>query len=222
MLGTRSRGEKAPEPSGGFEMIPLPYDYAALEPYIDAQTMQLHYDKHYGAYTKNLNEALKDYPALRKLKIEELLSRIDALPEAVRKAVRNNGGGYYNHGLFWQMMKPQGGSPQGALSGAIKTAFGGFEEMKKAFSAKAAAVFGSGWAWLVVRDGRLEITSTPNQDSPIMKGIAEVEAKPVLGLDVWEHAYYLKYKNERAKYIASWWNVANWDTAKKLYEEAMG
>lgn len=206
---------------GVFEMIPLPYGFDALEPYVDAETMRLHYGKHYAAYTKNLNEALKDFPELRQKSIDELLAGIGSLPESVRKAVRNHGGGYYNHGLFWQIMGPKGGKPQGALAAAIDQSFGSLEEMKKAFSAKAASIFGSGWAWLVVnQDGRLEIVTTANQDSPIMTGTVEAGGYPILALDVWEHAYYLKYKNERAKYIDAWWNVVHWDAVGKRFDEA--
>ncbi|MDD5349339.1 MAG: superoxide dismutase [Chthoniobacteraceae bacterium] len=198
-------------------MIPLPYGYEALEPYIDTETMHLHYDKHYAAYTKNLNGALEKFPELQAKTIEQLLGNIAVLPEPIRETVRNNGGGYYNHGLFWRIMGPQGGSPEGALAAAILETFGGVAELKKALLGAAASVFGSGWAWLVVKNGKLEITTTPNQDSPLMGDLAKKAGEPILGIDVWEHAYYLKYKNERAKYLDSWWNTVNWKTVGNLY-----
>ena len=222
--------EMMPRKEGKFEAAPLPYAYDALLPSIDAETMHLHHDKHYAAYTKKLNDALDKAPELKSKSIEDLLSEIKTLPEAVRKVLRNNGGGYYNHSLFWQMMTPpatqdtaNGGEPGGELGKEIASAFGSFKEFKTKFSEEAATIFGSGWAWLVAAEGgALKITSTPNQDSPIMKDTAEVPGKPILGLDVWEHSYYLKYKNERPKYIEAWWNVVNWKTAEKFFTAAKG
>lgn len=200
-----------------FELPPLPYDYGALEPYIDAQTMQIHHDKHHGTYVANLNKALEGHPELQSRSVEDLLRSIDTVPESIRTAVRNNGGGHANHTLFWQIMSPTGGGqPAGALASALDRTFGGFDAFKEKFSAAAAGRFGSGWAWLVVnKEGGLEITSTPNQDSPLMEGL-----QPILGLDVWEHAYYLKYQNRRPEYIAAWWNVVNWPEVSRRYELA--
>jgi Fe-Mn family superoxide dismutase len=186
-----------------FELPPLPYDYKALEPYIDETTMHVHHDKHHAAYTDKLNAAMAG-TELEKLSIEAILSRgVDRLPAAVR----NNGGGYFNHNLFWQMMSPAGGGePTGALAAAISQAFGGFAAFKEKFSQAAANHFGSGWAWLVWNSGKLEVYGTPNQDCPISEG-----KTPLLTLDIWEHAYYLKYQNRRPEYIAAWWNVVNWE-----------
>ncbi len=203
-------------------MAPLPYAYNALEPIIDTETMYLHHDKHYGTYTKNLNEAIAKAPELKSKSITELLSDISALPAPVRKAIRNNGGGYYNHGLFWHWMTPNGGgTPSGPLANAINKKFGSFAAMQDQFNKEALAIFGSGWAWLIKTDnGDLKLTSTANQDSPIMKGIAEITGQPILGLDVWEHSYYLKYKNNRKKYIDAWWKLVNWKTASSLFSTA--
>jgi len=197
-----------------FELPPLPYGYDALEPYIDAQTMQIHHDKHHQAYTDKLNAALEKYPDLQAKPIEELLKDLDSVPEEIRPAVRNHGGGYYNHSLFWEMMKKGGG---GEAAGELKTKldqdFGSFEEFKKQFSEVAATAFGSGWAWLVKDPaGKLAIVKTPNQDSPISQG-----QFPLLGIDVWEHAYYLKYQNRRPEYIENWWNVVNWEQVEALF-----
>ena len=209
-----------PVKDGVFEVAPLPYGYDALAPSIDEETMRLHHDKHYAGYASKLNAALAEAPELKSKSIEELLGGIKSLPESVRKAVRNNGGGYYNHGLFWRMLSPKGGQPEGGLAAALEKKFASYEAFKEAFSKEAAGVFGSGWAWLIVTPkGELEIATTPNQDCPIMD-VAETRGKPVLGLDVWEHAYYLKYKNLRADYIKAWWNVVNWRTASELYREA--
>ncbi len=209
-----------PQEAGVFAVAPLPFAYDALIPSIDEETMHLHHDKHYAAYTKNLNAALDQAPELKSKSIEELLGDIKGLPEPVRKAIRNNGGGYYNHSLFWRMMTPGGGAPEGDLAKAIDENFGSLDEFKAKFSKQAGSVFGSGWTWLIATpDGRLAITTTPNQDSPIMD-VAETPGKPVLGLDVWEHAYYLKYKNVRADYIKAWWDVANWKTASDLHAAA--
>jgi len=201
------------------ELPPLPYDYNALEPHIDEQTMRIHHDKHHAAYVNNLNAALEGHPELAAKSIEELLQNLDSVPENIRTAVRNNGGGHYNHTLFWEIMKPGGAKePSGELAAAINEAFGSFEAFKEAFSKAAATRFGSGWAWLVVtKDGKLAVTSTPNQDTPIMDGDT-----PILGLDVWEHAYYLKYQNRRPDYIAAWWNVVNWDEVAARYQAARG
>ena len=197
-----------------YTLPPLPYDYAALEPHIDAKTMEIHYTKHHQTYITNLNNALKDHPQLEGKTIEDLISHLDAVPEAIRAAVRNNGGGHANHSLFWQLMKPGGGGePTGALAQAITAELGGFPAFKEAFGKAGLTRFGSGWAWLIVgKDGKLAVTSSPNQDNPIMDGL-----KPLLGLDVWEHAYYLKYQNRRADYIAAWWNTLNWDEIGRRY-----
>ena len=197
-----------------FELPPLPYDKAALEPHIDAQTMEIHHDKHHAAYVNNLNKALEGHSDLQSKSIEELIGALDSVPEAIRTAVRNNGGGHYNHTLFWDLLSPNGGgAPSGALGDAINQAFGSFDNFKTQFAAAGVGRFGSGWAWLVVApDGSLSITSTPNQDSPVMEG-----KKAVLGLDVWEHAYYLKYQNRRPDYIAAFWNVVNWAKVSELY-----
>jgi Fe-Mn family superoxide dismutase len=191
-----------------YTLPPLPYDYGALEPHIDARTMEIHNTKHHQAYINNLNAALKEHPSHQGKTIEQLLAGINSIPEAIRTAVRNNGGGHANHSLFWQIMKPQGGGePTGALADAIKNELGGFAAFKEAFSKAATTRFGSGWAWLVRgKDGKLAVLSTANQDSPIMDG-----QTPLLGLDVWEHAYYLKYQNRRPEYIAAWWNTVNWE-----------
>ena len=193
-----------------FTLAPLPYDHAALEPHIDAQTMQIHHGKHHQAYVTNLNAALESLPALASLSIEALIGDLNQVPEAQRPAVRNNGGGHYNHTLFWELMTPGGAKePQGDLAQAIAQGFGGLPGFKEQFQKAGLGRFGSGWAWLV-RDkaGKLTIESTPNQDSPVMEG-----KHAVLGCDVWEHAYYLKYQNRRADYLSAWWNVLNWSIA---------
>jgi Fe-Mn family superoxide dismutase len=186
---------------------PLPYPSNALEPHIDAQTMEIHHDKHHNAYVTNLNAALEKAPELANTPLDELLTNLSAVPDAIRTAVRNNGGGHWNHSLFWVLMAPNaGGAPTGALADAIDSAFGGFEKFKEQFSAAGAARFGSGWVWLNNEGGKLTITSSPNQDNPLMDG----KPAPILGLDVWEHAYYLKYQNRRPDYMKAWWNVVNW------------
>jgi Fe-Mn family superoxide dismutase len=197
-----------------FELPPLPYDKAALEPHIDAQTMEIHHDKHHAAYVNNLNKALEGHADLQSKSIEDLLGSLDSLPESIRTAVRNNGGGHANHTMFWQLLSPNGGgAPSGELADAINSAFGSFDNFKTQFAAAGAGRFGSGWAWLVVAsDGSLSITSTPNQDTPVMEG-----KTPILGLDVWEHAYYLKYQNRRPDYIAAFWNVVNWAEVANRY-----
>ncbi|WP_134687116.1 superoxide dismutase [Brevibacillus migulae] len=194
----------------------LPYAHNALEPHIDAQTMEIHHGRHHATYVNNLNAALEAHADLQGKSIEELIGNLDAVPEAIRTAVRNNGGGHANHTLFWQIIGPNGGGePTGALADAINAAFGSFDNFKAEFAKAATTRFGSGWAWLIVDGGKVAITSTPNQDSPLMEG-----KTPILGLDVWEHAYYLKYQNKRPDYIAAFWNVVNWDEVSKRFEAA--
>ena len=194
----------------------LPYAYDALEPYIDEETMHLHHDKHHNTYVTHLTSAIEQYPELGEKTIEELLSDMDAIPTDIKTAVRNNGGGHANHSFFWEIMAPNaGGEPTGEIKEAINEAFGDFSSFKEEFKKAAAGRFGSGWAWLVMENGKLAITSTANQDSPLMEG-----KTPILGLDVWEHAYYLKYKNVRPDYIAAFWNVINWDEVNKRFEAA--
>ncbi len=197
---------------------PLPYAYDALEPHIDARTMEIHHTKHHQAYVNNLNKALEKYPELHDKPVEELLRHINSVPEDIRTAVRNNGGGHANHSLFWTIMSPNGGgTPAGELADAINAAFGSFDAFKEQFSKAAATRFGSGWAWLALTAfGKLIVYSTPNQDSPYMDGYT-----PLLGLDVWEHAYYLNYQNRRADYIAAWWNVVNWEQVAQNYAQAL-
>ena len=192
---------------------PLPYDYNALEPHIDEQTMRIHHDKHHAAYVNNLNTALEGQADLQALSIEALIGKLSAVPEGTRGAVRNNGGGHYNHTLFWELMGPgKGGTPSGALGEAITSSFTSFDSFKEQFAKAAVGRFGSGWAWLIDAGGKLVIESSANQDSPLMEG-----KKALLGLDVWEHAYYLKYQNRRPDYITAWWNVVNWDTVAKRF-----
>ena len=195
-----------------FSLPPLPYDYTALEPHVDEQTMRIHHDKHHAAYVNNLNAALEGETALQGLSIEQLLRDLSKVPEAKRTAVRNNGGGHYNHTMFWESMAPGGGmAPEGALAAAIEKAFGSFDAFKEQFNTACVGRFGSGWGWLVrSADGGLAIESTPNQDAPLMEG-----KHAILGCDVWEHAYYLKYQNRRPDYLAAWWNVVNWDAVAK-------
>ncbi|MBT2636533.1 MULTISPECIES: superoxide dismutase [unclassified Bacillus (in: firmicutes)] len=199
-----------------FELPQLPYGYDALEPHIDKETMNIHHTKHHNTYVTNLNNALEGNEELLSKTVEEVVSNLDAVPEAARTAVRNNGGGHANHSLFWQVISPNGGGePAGELADAINSKFGGFEGFKEEFSKAATTRFGSGWAWLVVNNGELEVTSTPNQDSPLMEG-----KTPILGLDVWEHAYYLNYQNRRPEYIGAFWNVVNWEEVSKRYASA--
>ena len=198
-----------------FSLPALPYPFDALEPSIDKMTMEIHHGKHHGTYVTNLNKALEPAPELASKSIEELLANNCAIvPESVRTAVRNNGGGHINHSMFWQIMgRGKGGQPKGKVADALKSTFGGFDQFKEKFAAAATGRFGSGWAWLVrVAGGKLEVYSTPNQDSPVMEG-----KYPVMGLDVWEHAYYLKYQNRRPEYIAAWWNVVNWDEIENRF-----
>ena len=189
----------------------LPYDAAALEPHIDAQTMQIHHGKHHAAYVNNLNAALEKHPALQGKSAEELIQGLSTVPEEIRTAVRNNGGGHVNHTMFWQIMGPgKGGAPSGAIADAIKGAFGSFDSFKEQMNKAGVGRFGSGWAWLVDAGGKLSIESTANQDNPIMDG-----KRAIMGIDVWEHAYYLKYQNRRPDYLAAWWNTVNWDEVNK-------
>ena len=199
------------------ELPKLNYKYDALEPYIDEETMTIHHSKHHATYVSNLNAALENYPELQNKSLEELISSLDSVPEVVRTAVRNNGGGHLNHSFFWKLLKLNpDGKPTGALATAIDKELGGYDSFKEAFSKAATTRFGSGWAWLVVdKDGKLKITSTANQDSPVSEGL-----KPILTLDVWEHAYYLKYQNRRADYALNFFNVVDWDQVNKLYEIA--
>ena len=198
-----------------YKLPELPYAFNALEPHIDARTMEIHHGKHHAAYTNNLNAALEKHPQIQGKSLEELLHDSDAVPEDIRTAVRNNGGGYHNHSLFWQIMGPNGGGePTGELADAVRSAFGSFDELKQKVNAAAAGQFGSGWGWLVVADGKLQVYATPNQDSPLMKG-----HRPVLGVDVWEHAYYLNYQNRRAEYVNAWWNVVNWNEINRRLRE---
>ncbi|HEO8418632.1 MULTISPECIES: superoxide dismutase [unclassified Niallia] len=199
-----------------YSLPQLPYAYDALEPHIDKETMNIHHTKHHNTYVTNLNNALEGNDELLSKTVEELVSNLDAVPEAARTAVRNNGGGHANHSLFWEVISPNGGGqPTGDLAAAIDSKFGSFENFKEEFSKAATTRFGSGWAWLVVNNGELEVTSTPNQDNPLMEG-----KTPVLGLDVWEHAYYLNYQNRRPEYISAFFNVINWDEVAKRYTAA--
>jgi len=217
-MATQLKPQKAqPEQAQRHMLPPLPYEYAALEPHIDAQTMQIHHGKHHQAYVNNLNAALDKHPELFQWTLEDLLRKINQIPEDIRTAVRNNGGGHHNHSLFWTIMGPKGGGePTGALADALKKTFGGIDKLKEQLAAAATSRFGSGWAWLVVSGGKLEVVSTANQDSPLMDGKV-----PILGLDVWEHAYYLKYQNRRPDYIAAWWNVVNWTEVAKRFTEQL-
>ncbi|WP_449621301.1 superoxide dismutase SodA [Robertmurraya sp. Marseille-Q9965] len=199
-----------------FELPQLPYAYDALEPHIDKETMNIHHTKHHNTYVTNLNAALEANTELLSKSVEEVVANLDAVPEAARTAVRNNGGGHANHSLFWTILSPNGGgAPTGELADAINSKFGSLDNFKAEFTKAATTRFGSGWAWLVVNNGELEVTSTPNQDSPLMEG-----KTPVLGLDVWEHAYYLNYQNRRPDYIGAFWNVVNWDEVAKRYSAA--
>ena len=197
-----------------YELPPLPYAHNALEPFIDEQTMQIHHGKHHQTYVNNLNAALEKHPQLQGKPVEQLIADLNAIPEDIRTAVRNNGGGHANHTFFWTIMAPNaGGPPSGAVADAIDAKFGSFDAFKEAFAKAATGRFGSGWAWLVRSGDGVEVTSTANQDSPLMEGTT-----PLLGLDVWEHAYYLKYQNKRPDYIAAWWNVVNWDAVNTAFK----
>ena len=195
-----------------FSLPSLPYDFGALEPHIDTQTMQIHHGKHHQAYVNNLNAAIEKAPELANKSLDDLMRGIDNVPEAVRTAVRNNGGGHWNHSMFWEWMSPKGSEPTGALADALGDSFGGLEKFKEQWAAAGAGRFGSGWVWLIKDGKKLSIASTPNQDNPLMEG-----KTAILGLDVWEHAYYLKYQNRRPDYITAWWNVVNWDNVAQRF-----
>ncbi len=198
-----------------YELPPLPYAYDALEPYIDARTMEIHHTKHHQAYITNLNGAIEKHPELATKSLEDLLRDLNAVPEDIRTVVRNHGGGTWNHSLFWVIMSPKGGGvPSGELAKAIDAAFGSFDAFKAEFEKAANGRFGSGWAWLVLRQGQLAVVSTANQDNPLSEGMI-----PLMGIDVWEHAYYLKYQNRRAEYVSNWWNVVNWDEVARRFAE---
>jgi Fe-Mn family superoxide dismutase len=198
-----------------YELPPLPYAYDALEPYIDARTMEIHHTKHHQAYISNLNAAIEKHPELASKSLDELLRDLNAVPEDIRTVVRNHGGGTWNHSLFWVIMSPNGGGmPGGELAKAIETTFGSFDAFKAEFEKAANGRFGSGWAWLVLRNGSLAVVSTPNQDNPLSEGMI-----PLMGIDVWEHAYYLKYQNRRAEYVTNWWNVVNWPEVERRFAE---
>lgn len=216
-LAPRLQGTGTPD--GPFVLEPLPYDFAALEPHIDALTMEIHHDRHHQAYVDNLNKAIAELPELQAMTVEELVQNLDQVPEEKRSAVRNNAGGHLNHAAFWEIMTPGGSSePNGALADAIASDFGDLATLQEEVSTAGLGQFGSGWAWLiVVEGGKLAVTTTPNQDNPAMEGPAAL----ILGVDVWEHAYYLHYQNKRKDYLAAWWNVVNWDIANARYEQAM-
>jgi len=215
ILPTSAQAQAAAAPTGPFTLPALPYAFDALEPHIDAKTMEIHHGRHHQAYVTNLNKAVSTNADLAKTSLNELIRHLDDVPEAVRTAVRNNGGGHYNHTLFWRLMKKGGGGqPKGALAKAIDGKFGSFDKFKTDFSDTAMKTFGSGWAWLIIEGKDLKIVSTPNQDVPLAHG-----KHPILGLDVWEHAYYLKYQNKRADYVAAFFNVINWDTVAELFEK---
>jgi len=228
---------QAAAPAGPFTLPPLPYAFDALEPHIDAKTMEIHHDRHHKAYVDNLNKAVVDFPDAGKKSVEELVKDLNSVPEKIRTAVRNNGGGHYNHSLFWQMMsKSGGGEPKGELAKAIDASFGSFSAFKDAFAKAGLGQFGSGWAWLIIdAEKKLKVISTPNQDATILPrslqnadnslplpALRLMGSQPLLGVDVWEHAYYLKYQNKRADYIAAWWNVVNWDFVTESYLKAKG
>ena len=204
------------------ELPPLPYEKSALEPFVDALTMEIHHDRHHKAYVDNLNKAIAGNSVLESKSLDALLKDLSSVPDAIRTPVRNNGGGHWNHTFFWQIMGPQaGGAPAGQLGDDLKATFGSFDEFKAKFEAAGLGRFGSGWAWLVVNGGKLEVVSTPNQDNPLMgKSVAGCEGAAILGCDVWEHAYYLKYQNKRADYLKAWWNVVNWTVVAQHYAAA--
>ena len=208
-----------------FKLPDLPYPFDALEPHIDSQTMQIHHGKHHNAYVTNLNTAIAGNAKLEAMPIEELCATVKSVPESIRAAVRNNGGGHFNHSIFWTIMSPPGkgggGEPAGELAETIKSSFGSFADFKTKFAEAATKRFGSGWAWLGVKDdGSVIITSTPNQDNPLMSGLVDTDCTPILGVDVWEHAYYLKYQNRRPDYIGAWWNVVNWKAVADRFAKA--
>ena len=201
----------------GFELPPLTYDYNALEPHIDAATMKFHHDKHHATYIKNLNAAVNKYPQLKPKTVEELLTSLDRLPKEIQTAVRNNGGGHFNHSMYWQIMGPKGGGvPTGEIATAIKSQFGSFDTFKTQFNEMGTKLFGSGWVWLVREKGQLKIVTTINQDNPISQGLY-----PIMGNDVWEHAYYLNYQNRRPDYLAAWWNVVNWTEVDRRFAKSL-
>jgi Fe-Mn family superoxide dismutase len=213
-VGTGKEKGKKMEP---FSLPPLPYSYGSLRAAIDSKTMKIHHRRHHAKYISKLNAALKDYPEWGEQSIETILMSLEQVPETIRTAVRNNGGGHANHSLFWQVMSPKGRQyPRGELAEAIRDTFGGLSEMKQEFAKAATSLFGSGWTWLVLYAGRLSIMSTPNQDSPVSQGY-----RPILGLDLWEHAYYLRYQNQRPDYVSAWWKVVNWKNVEERYEEGM-
>ena len=216
-LNTRNNNIVAQTSQGEFTLPPLPYAYDALSEYIDAETMTLHHDKHHASYVKNLNEAIASHPELQGMTVEDLLSNLNEIPQDIQTTVRNNGGGHANHTMFWSIMTPDSsGEPTGAIAEAINNAFGDFATFQQEFNDAGKNQFGSGWAWLVLNsDGNLAVTNTPNQDSPISDG-----SYPIMGNDVWEHAYYLKYQNKRADYLDAWWNVVNWDEVNQRFEQA--
>ncbi|NJL83378.1 MAG: superoxide dismutase [Chloroflexaceae bacterium] len=220
-LGTlpqQAKAQSAPAAEGPHTLAPLPYAYEALEPYIDAETMRFHHDKHHAGYVRNLNAAINKYPNLRNQSPEDLVRNLDSLPEDIRQTVRNNGGGHVNHTMFWQIMAPNaGGKPTGELARAIDSSFGSFEAFQEKFNQAGSGRFGSGWAWLVLEGDKLAVTSTLNQDSPWMSAMV-----PIMGNDVWEHAYYLKYRNDRGAYLKQWWNVVNWPEVNKRFLQARG
>lgn len=217
LLDSFASAETSTPPTPAIQLPPLPYAYDALEPHIDAKTMQFHHDKHHAAYVNNLNKALDKHPELKNKSVEELLKNLSKVPADIRTTVRNNGGGHVNHSMFWRIMKPNGGGePTGEIATAIKENFGSFADFKKQFNDAGAGRFGSGWVWLVHnKKGKLEITTTPNQDNPLSKG-----KYPIFGNDVWEHAYYLKYQNRRPDYLEAWWNVVNWDEINQRFADA--
>jgi Fe-Mn family superoxide dismutase len=220
--GVARAAQTAPDTgSGPYALPPLPYGFDALEPHIDARTMEIHHDRHHATYVKNLNAAVEGLPDLQPMSPEELIANLARVPEDKRAAVRNNAGGHANHSLFWEIMGPNGGAPTGALAAAIQEAFGSVAALREAINKAGLGRFGSGWAWLIVgADGALAVTSTPNQDSPLMAGLVDLPGTPVLGVDVWEHAYYLAYQNKRADYLAAWWNTVNWEAVGRRYERA--
>ena len=199
-----------------FKLPPLTYDYNALEPHIDATTMKFHHDKHHAAYVKNLNTAVNKYPQLQTKTVEQLLTNLDKLPKDIQTTVRNNGGGHFNHSMYWQIMGPNGGAPTGAIATAITTQFGSYDTFKTQFNEAGTKLFGSGWVWLVTDRNKLKIITTPNQDNPISQGLY-----PIMGNDVWEHAYYLTYQNRRPEYLAAWWNVINWTEVNNRFDRAL-
>jgi len=218
---TKPAGVATPLQNGEFMLPALPYAFDALAPHIDAKTMEIHHGKHHAGYTKNLNTALAEQPELKKHSITTLLASLDQVDDSIRTAVRNNGGGYYNHALFWETMSPESGKPSEELVKAIDSDLGGMNGLKENLAKAAGSQFGSGWGWVYVTpEGKLAITSTPNQDNPLMKGVTEVLGSPILGIDVWEHAYYLNYQNRRADYIDAWFSVVNWSRDSELYKVA--